>query len=1062
MSLFDTILKNHGFTHAPSPLWKIKVTAEEFEQLRKTIADRTYYFGDYAPFDCIDRECLLYFAEWWRRKQDGRYPSLERVCGSLKSRVNTEDYSSKLYRAAKKGAKRLRIEIHETEADRNMFFYSMLYQGGLPMVWIITEGTNSAWDRFARGLVNRRINFDDLTVLAKTASDSSSLREFCEQLIIGTETNRHDLMPFHCDSEHDPWFIYMLNLAHEERKHRIAMRPFNIEWDWNVDFIGESISVKYAVRGPRRLSKEFLQEKNLEESKAFSIHITVNDKIVDTFDYINNYCRYEVVSKHPYHDGETISVSVFDDNIASDELDMSSPHILYKDSNGSYHLGNKIGANECLLLVPDGWQISGCHSFDVRNMNFEGINIQAFIIPKGYQEDIDVEGSDGTITFGLKQPLYWTEIKTRPLYQPDVVETLYDVSSADFRLCYENEDGEKRSVPKTVEFRDKNSRQWSSEPSFGEIFARCTTDKGKFVTPVRVINVGQSFSVQVLAADTDTCEVKVNWPYGHVSSIEGRKKFVTEDVWLFSKAECPNPRRLTFVFTPEGLSNNQFTISIKAPFKDFALIDYNDTPVKESQKIAFSDVDRYQYRIVGQVLKGYSYGKGFREVTWDDGKIVIRRKGEKGKPYAYEGSLGSLFESREEIRSLLEQTSKRPKDAEIQINFYLSNGNTVTYTIKDFPLVPRQMQDGFVLMADENGSLQSYKGVLKLVKLSEPTLKPLQLEYDEENGYILPQDIKDWGKTILYGRTKGRVLPILVDLNNELTDETRQKTRVNAFDAIKEELRTSKLGDPVWRRIIGWFDRCMKDDIPASSVIELDIVSKKPKYLMLLAFNLFAQRDADGREELKEQLLTYSRDLGFQWYWLRQQLGSGSIMMLLNDFLNLDSEGFINLFFKWASTKPNLIDLSVSFADENKKVVVSLQFIQEIMADYLTWLKELCVISLIENYDNRLLDNEREIAQEMMTGKSLFIEPPKRGFGEITHLQMGLTEETQRFFDAYQQSNKSRTENWLFERVLAISKHIKGDMDIFNESEEIRRSIIFANKSYPEQFILELNNKLVY
>ena len=64
-----------------------------------------------------------------------------------------------------------------------------------------------------------------------------------------------------------------------------------------------------------------------------------------------------------------------------------------------------------------------------------------------------------------------------------------------------------------VQFRNKQQTEWSDKPSYGEIFARAVDTNGNFVTPIKLMNIGNGFSVSLQHADKDTCQIKVTWDH---------------------------------------------------------------------------------------------------------------------------------------------------------------------------------------------------------------------------------------------------------------------------------------------------------------------------------------------------------------------------------------------------------------------------------------------------------------------------------------------------------------------------------------------------------------------
>lgn len=59
------------------PLWKLKLTEEEYTNLKETLAQNAYRLEDFGI------EAALCYAEWWRRDYNGGIPSREDVAVGL-------------------------------------------------------------------------------------------------------------------------------------------------------------------------------------------------------------------------------------------------------------------------------------------------------------------------------------------------------------------------------------------------------------------------------------------------------------------------------------------------------------------------------------------------------------------------------------------------------------------------------------------------------------------------------------------------------------------------------------------------------------------------------------------------------------------------------------------------------------------------------------------------------------------------------------------------------------------------------------------------------------------
>lgn len=1061
MSLFDTLLKKRELDECPLPLWKLKITDEEFKELRILLEKQTHLLNRDSsnPFITLRKECTLFFAEYWRRMYvDGKH-SKQMVYDALESTRHGVDFCEEFYDAACRGAKLLRIEKYD--GGRADPLNDMLYQGGLPMKLVTANVTNSVWDRFARGLVNRRINFDDLN-LGLVASQSQCLKDFCEQLIMGIEAERHQLMPFYCNNENDAWFLYLKELAKQEKIRRRQLRPFSLTWEFRIDTVEKKIYTKYVVKGLQRLPQIFLEEQGIGDTNFFSVQVRKNGMAVDTFDYVNNFCRYPIISKHPYMDGDSISLLLHNQEKAhiSDELDMSVPHLLYRDKDGKYILGNQIGRQESIILIPDGWYVKS--ETDLKEVEYlwGTTELHGLHIPADYTESIILASKDGNITFGMNAPLYWTELQSSPLYVPDVIEPLYDASRCSYALCYDTDEGTE-SKRRNVQYRNKWQNTWTDEPSFGEIYVRAIDTNGNFVTPTRFINIGDGLVISLHKADKDSCKIRVAWAHGHVSTTEGERKI--DDVWEIKKENCQNPHLIRFTFTPEGNSNNQFDLSIKAPFKDFSIKNIYGDNIEYDSWIPYSDIDKYQYHLVGQDIKEYTFGNVRRELRWKGEKLYITENKRPLKSIPYEGNLLTLFDSREVLRSLLERTSRNMLHAEIQVQFTLADGKKLSFGIKESPFRPRQISEGRIVVTGNNRKPIKFTGVLKLLKLDEPNASTIDMSFDEETGYyILPEAIRPWGKTILFGRTRGRICPTLVDLSRDMDSTYRANNRDIAIATITENLQNSYIGDELWNRIIGWFNRTQQEDIPASSILELYCTAQDYRALLCMAFQLYIKcSDQEEQDILKERLKSFSNDLAFQWYWLQPYL-SGIFSELYNFMSDPMTPAMQEIFIKWAMNHEgeDMMKYLCALNNEEKYLTLIGQCFNDTLAQFTDWIKDLCVSSMTEAYGYVSQGILFDLAETMIKHPKHIQSIDIKNEDYIESSQDYLGEEVGSFFNNYSEKGKFGNETWLYKRVNAVVAHMRKEINLFMQKEEIRRSIIFCCKSSNKHFIMSLNNKL--
>jgi hypothetical protein len=428
MSFFESLKQKHLGEKPLHYLWELKVTDSEYVELKQLLAKyaKSYSRNMSNRFITVCKECALMIAEYWRREYVDGYHSKEMVFKAIDPSIIDEYIIDEFYEAAKRGARSLKLELFEGDGGKR-YLDSMLYQGGLPMKLVTGNVTNSVWDRFTRGLVNRKINFEELN-LGIVASNNTCLKAYCDELRIGAESGKYMRMPFFCQNENDAWFIYLKELAKEERIRRHQQYPMKLYIEFKVDNVERLISTKYVFKGDQRLTQAFLDSQGLHNVNFFSVQVRKNGQAVDTFDYVNNFCRYTVVSKHPYVNGDNITIYLHnqEEPYLSDDLDMDVPRLLYREKDGIYVSGNHIGKDDSLLLIPDGWDIEDETSYTIKEYTWGERIFRGIPIPADFTNKITVKGADGAITFGTNAALYWTDIQTNPLYQPDIVESLYN------------------------------------------------------------------------------------------------------------------------------------------------------------------------------------------------------------------------------------------------------------------------------------------------------------------------------------------------------------------------------------------------------------------------------------------------------------------------------------------------------------------------------------------------------------------------------------------------------------------------------------------------------------
>lgn len=166
-SALNNILYSRGMGKIlpDNPLWKLKLSDDEYEQLKSTLIEHSEELENFGM------EAAICYAEWWIRDYNGNIPSKEDVAVGIGLDICR---AGELYMAARNALQRNGFTfIHSLK--RTEYFRTLLNQGGLPIRYIRNnEGNMGSFSRFLKGLVKElsSINYD------WNNADSSVIRQF--------------------------------------------------------------------------------------------------------------------------------------------------------------------------------------------------------------------------------------------------------------------------------------------------------------------------------------------------------------------------------------------------------------------------------------------------------------------------------------------------------------------------------------------------------------------------------------------------------------------------------------------------------------------------------------------------------------------------------------------------------------------------------------------------------------------------------------------------------------------------------------------------------------------
>lgn len=1099
-TFFDDLLRRRNLNRCPEYLWQLKVTDDEYKELKDYIAGK---IRNNVSSNLYNREAALLFAEYHRREYGFRNTG-DNTDNSPKALVfNSLGIHDTLVmdidtfaKIAGEGAERLGIQLYINSNGKTQYVFSLFYHGGLPLEKFSQNPSHPSWHRLIRYIIesDEPIDFNNFEDLVKgvIANGIDTLKVFCQELQNAILMNDYTMLPFFCSSENDPRYQMFQNLGQKAIAEIKSKNPFRMQWIFEVNMNRKTIRPRYCISGPDSISlgSEFLRDNDLSERESFTISCLedgnelaniVYNRYQDQNDFYSN--RSFSVSS-AYQEIKNISVRCLDlDNkvILSEELDIDSPQIIREQENGEYYemtRNNIIGHNDVLLIVPEGWSIKDEYNYTVDDgYDYIGRAAKVITLPKGTENQtvilIDENGNRKTISATV--PLAKVVVMNRGISEYVNQSTFFNVKNLAYYI--KRSDGLlRRIVREDLRFcSDRRRGEWLSEPPFGYIYVK-SVDQNNYADPVKILNMGNNpnqLRINYLNSDANTCTMTVEWDCGHVSCPEGRK---INDVWHINKNDLVDNRFVKFNFEPT--LGKSFSLSVRTRFSCFQIYDEDGQPIPDGCYLSLADLPRYRYLIQDINFKisirlsefGFymtnrrnsNYRYAINAVGQFTEKIKVEIT-EINNDYLFireiyrESSLDNLFGGLKRIKAHFNRHQSDMLNTKIIVSTSL---NRRYFKIKRFPYVfEKNSQNEIEIKTYYDSEPVSYSGLVKAMPLKlYEDIKPVELVQNENGRYILTDEVCQWGDVLLYSGEREWVLPHHIDctIPGEITREQRdERFRTIFFPMRDEEYPNAVIWDETWQRGCFWFETAYKEHIPLSSLFDMNAIMSSSNLMARFVLNMLLRglkenNYGEYKVWLKRALLDMADENSFLWIWVHEDdctiksLGIESIdLNVLRPFL----QGW---YFYKQEYDSYLRFISGSITDDDLLSFISC-FLN---TEYTTFINDLRLSSM----DYFLEGNKKNIsAKELMERlNNNRFEVPDYINDEIDRLYYDPREEY--LFREYMDDEiKKRPENFglFYTRAFLFYSAIrKGEtIDLFSYWPSVRKSVINYTSYFKDLFI---------
>lgn len=216
------------------PLWKFKLSEEEYEALKQTLRIHTSDLAKYGE------EAALCYAEWWRRDYKGNIPSKEDVAMGIGIHSS---YANELYKAARETLQKHGYTFLYS-LKGTLYFRTLLNQGGLPINYITNSGNMGNYSRFLKELVSELslINIDwnevDSSIIQQfncisylgKAFKNENIYDVSMQIAHAVIVGEKDILPYDDTDASLAELTKSLETAYSRAKAQRKTRPLSLHW----------------------------------------------------------------------------------------------------------------------------------------------------------------------------------------------------------------------------------------------------------------------------------------------------------------------------------------------------------------------------------------------------------------------------------------------------------------------------------------------------------------------------------------------------------------------------------------------------------------------------------------------------------------------------------------------------------------------------------------------------------------------------------------------------------------------------------------------------------------
>ncbi len=901
MSVLEEILQRRGLEECPQPLWRLKLSNEEYESLKSTLRihfNELYLYG---------MEAALCYAEWWRRDYRGNVPSKEDVAYGIGL---DRYYADDLFKAAKyalmRGHFRFIHTLHGTQ-----YFRTLLNQGGLPINYIKNNDSNlGSYPRFLKGLVRElsNINYDwsneDNSIIQQLNCVSYLSKSFKNEniydvsmqiahAIIANDTN---LLPY---DDTDASLAELTNSLRQEynraRRER-RVKPLSLHWKLSTTDDGHGyLFVNMDV--VKDISSDSIP--GLNTSTCYSFDIFVAGSLVgkyvrkeikrdDEGNIINAiYTRISVgMNKDILWKGEpVVEVKVRCDNDERIFLTVAGcyppnfefPQVFQMLDEHLYSRAETANSEKNIAIFSDVWQIDGATSIQIAGQDLSCIE---------FSDDIELVNSETNETVRIDNQFTPYIAEFTGNYIPWVEESNYKLLNRIPIIKVYDKDKNPVANCKT-KYKVRGTDSWYQLNSSCVLRPGLVDIKVEFPDGKSLIETFYSIGDLSFGSCNEqafTTEITCSSPVEMRPEIENLDTADIENLgnghWRISRKLDSNVCPSTCTFRLYNLGNPVLKVSVAIPFDGIMITDVDGNIVPDGKIISFANLTHFFVT---------NHGKNRTiEVSYSQSNQDEETNFKRLSSRVIDG-LVSLADYSDLIMRMFNLYGVNSFDRSSSVVITISGQQVF---IRKFVL-ESTISDGAIVVndytQDETEDFQ-YDGDLYAFpvgeELSSEDFFPVKLERDpeQENTFNFPEDFEH-KEVVVFSSEEDRRRIIPKYFNRDQIDfdkQTRSRRSAERIERWHDILSNETVyGGKHWKDLCIAYDICSQHNLPFTTYDGLRAVAREPELLANFVISMWLN---EYKDVLAQDINRFEQEMVIALHWIPAKIWNDSINKLIDSF----------------------------------------------------------------------------------------------------------------------------------------------------------------------------------